>query len=174
MKKMLKIKKYKYLSLNLLKIGYKKTMKLNLKLFIFVIVVSFNCNIIFSNDTLNYEEPVFEQFVFDEKEGISFKKIVETHNMYEESKVVLSESEPFVYGSEFQNNDNEEEVIESSSSEMSSSSSSSGGSSFSSMSNTSSQSEQSSDQSDLYFFMNAYQYDEGNGVRQELMYSINE
>ena len=129
---------------------------------------------LFANTEFNYQEPEFNQyFNFNPTDGVSFQKIVEVHREYNENQIVLTDSVPFVYGGDYQS---EESLDDSDGSSFSTQSSrqSSAGTSFNSMANSMQQNTTQDDESDLYFYMNALQYDEGNGVREELMYSMNE
>ena len=129
---------------------------------------------LFANTEFNYQEPEFNQyFNFNPSDGVSFQKIVEVHREYNENQIVLTDSVPFVYGGDYQS---EESLDDSDGSSFSTQSSrqSSAGTSFNSMASSMQQNTTQDDESDLYFYMNALQYDEGNGVREELMYSMNE
>lgn len=148
------------------------TIKLVLTTLIFLVLTNNN---LLANTEFNYQEPEFNQyFIFNPADGVSFQKIVEVHREYNENQIVLTDSMPFVYGSDYEQDmtDDTGDVSFSTQSASQSTRQSSASNSFASMSTTAQQSTGDDDQSDLYFYMNALQYDEGNGVREELMYSM--
>ena len=152
---------------------------MTIKLVLSVLIIFVLTNLeLFANTEFNYQEPEFNQyFNFNPADGVSFQKIVEVHREYNENQIVLTDSVPFVYGGDYQSEESLDDTGGSSFSAQSSTQSSrqsSAGTSFNSMASTTQQSTTQDDQSDLYFYMNALQYDEGNGVKEELMYSMNE
>ena len=148
---------------------------MTIKLVFSVLIIFVLANLeLFANTEFNYQEPEFNQyFNFNPADGVSFQKIAEVHREYNENQIVLTDSVPFVYGGDYQAEESLDDT-EGASFSTQSSSQSSAGNSFTSMASTAQQSTTQDDQSDLYFYMNALQYDEGNGVKEELMFSMNE